>query len=111
MTIILIVIYQDLSFFRFSVLEKGKWIECLNLDENSTTLDVRFNTPRDIQKIRCPFKINANPREAKAYMIRVETNYKSEIAAAIPMLAPPEEVSFLKYFSCLILFKFGLGQI
>ena len=74
------------------MLEKGEWIQCLNLDQNSTELDVRFNTPSDIQKIRCPFEINANPREAKAYMIRAETNYKSEIAAAIPMLAPPDEV-------------------
>ena len=84
--------YLIFIIFRFSVLEKGEWIQCLNLDQNSTELDVRFNTPSDIQKIRCPFEINANPREAKAYMIRVETNYKSEIAAAIPMLAPPDEV-------------------
>ena len=75
------------------------------MDQNNTKLDVRFNTPSDIQKIRCPFTINANARNTKAYLIRVEANYKSAIAAAIPMLAPPNEVAMKAQIKLIIQLK------
>ena len=68
---------------------ENSWIECEIFAQNNTKFDARFNTYDDLQSIRCPFQ-----RQRKSvYLVKVEKEYKSGITAAIPALAPPNEVS------------------
>ena len=91
------------SYLRYYILRKKKismegkatgkhensWIECEIFAQNNTKFDARFNTYDDLQSIRCPFQ-----RQRKSvYLVKVEKEYKSGITAAIPALAPPNEVS------------------
>jgi hypothetical protein len=73
---------------------ENSWIECEIFAQNNTKFDARYNTYDDLQSIRCPFQ-----RQRKSvYLVKVEKEYKSGITAAIPALAPPNEVQF-SYFS------------
>ena len=93
------------SYLRYYILRKKKiskdgketrkhensWIECEIFAQNNTKFDARFNTYDDLQSIRCPFQ-----RQRKSvYLVKVEKEYKSGITAAIPALAPPNEVSVI----------------
>ena len=78
---------SELLFFRYAVFDKniGGWVSCAKVGKNGNVLKPKNSLNAHLAKIVCPFDFYKTISEKhKPVLIRVETETKQGITAALP---------------------------